>query len=169
MKTFNSLEEMRPYYNENTNAYEFFENGERIDIRINFFLDIDRNITAGNIVAVYIVAENINAKNINAKNITAENIKAWDIESRDIKTGNIDAWNINAWNINADNINADNINAININAENINAENINARDIEFYAVCFSYETFICNSIKGNHKNSKYFCLDSEVVINKKED
>ena len=69
-----------------------------------------------------------------------------------INAGNIDAWNIKAWNINAGDINARNIDAGNINAENI----------QFYAVAFAYDSFVCRSIMGRRKNSKFFCLDSEV-------
>ena len=82
-------------------------------------------------------------------NINARNINAWDIKARDIQALNINAWNINAWNINSGDINAD---------------NIDANNISFYSVCFARETFVCNSIKGRRENSKYFCLDSEVVI-----
>lgn len=129
MKTFNSLEEMQPYYNKNTNTYEFIENQKIIDVEFNFDLNIDSNITARNIDA-----RNIDARNITACNITAYNIKSWDIT----------AWNIKA-------------------------TDINALNIKFYAVCFAYKTFVCNTIKGIRENAKYFCLDSDVVINKKED
>ena len=98
------------------------------------------------------------------------NLKIYrNIKARNIKAEDINACNIDAWNINARDINACNINACNINAGDINAGDINAGDIEFYAVCFAYKTFVCDSIKGTHKNSKYFCLDSDVIINKKED
>ena len=66
-------------------------------------------------------------------------VEAWDIEAGDIKAGNIKAGNIEAW-------------------------NIEAWDISFYAVCFAYLKFTCTSIAGRRKNSKYFCLDSDVVI-----
>src|SRR3990167_2877727 len=69
-----------------------------------------------------------------------------------------------AGNINARDINAGDINARNINAWDINARDINAWDITFYAVCFAYMKFVCKSIKGRRKNSKYFCLDGEVEI-----
>lgn len=114
MKTFNNLEEMQPYYNENTNTYEFIENQKMIDVEFGFDLNIDRSI---------------NARNIYARNIYARNIKAW----------------------------------------NINAGNIKANKISFNAVCFAYKTFVCNTIKGIRENAKYFCLDSDVAINKKED
>ena len=51
-----------------------------------------------------------------------------------------------------------------IEAGNIEAGNIKAGDISFYAVCFAYFSFSCKSIIGQRNNSKYFCLDSEVVI-----
>ena len=61
-------------------------------------------------------------------------------------------------------INAWDINALDIKALDIKAENINANNISFYSVCFARETFVCESIEGIRENSKYFCLDSEVVI-----
>ena len=102
----------------------------------------------------------MNSWEIKARDINADNINAWDINSRDINADNINANNnINAWDINAGNINARDI-----NSRDINADNINANNISFYSVCFARETFVCNSIKGIRENSKYFCLDSDVVI-----
>ena len=92
--------------------------------------------------------------NIESSNIEAGNIDAWDIE----------AGNINSWDINAQDINACCIYAFNIKALDINAGNINANKISFNAVCFAYKTFVCESIEGRRENSKYFCLDSDVVI-----
>lgn len=85
------------------------------------------------------ISSNIKAGNIEACNIEAGNINSWDIKACDINAGDIQACNINAW-------------------------NINANKISFYAVCFAYKTFVCNAIRGIRENSKYFCLDSEVVI-----
>lgn len=130
MKVFNSLEEMKLYYNEKINTYEFIENNRLIDIKIDFDLNMECNIKA-------------------------RNIKAWNIKASD---------DINARDINASDINAGNINSGDIKAGNINAGNIKANNISFYAVCFAYNTFVCNSIKGRRENSKYFCLDSDVVI-----
>ena len=79
-------------------------------------------------------AWDIKAMNIKAMNINAMDIKAWDVNARDIKAIDIKAWNIDAW------------------------------DISFYAVAFACESFQCKSISGHRENSKYFCLDSEVVI-----
>jgi hypothetical protein len=97
-------------------------------------------------------------------NIDARDINAWNIDARDINAWNIDARNINAWNINARDINAWNINAWNINAWDINAGNINAWNIQFYAVCFAYVKLVCRSIVGRRDKSKFFCLDSEVIV-----
>ena len=149
MKVFNNLEEMKPYYNEETNTYIFSENNRLIDIKIDFDLNIECNIKARNIKSL-----DIKACNINSCNIKACDIKAWDIEALDIKARDIQAFDINA----------SNINACDIKALDIKAENINANNISFYAVCFARETFVCNSIKGRRENSKYFCLDSDVVI-----
>ena len=74
MKVFNNLEEMKPYYNEETNTYKFVENNKLIDIDIRFNLDVESNINACNINAL-----DINARNINAWNINSRNIKALDI------------------------------------------------------------------------------------------
>ena len=90
--------------------------------------------------------------------IRAGNINAWDIKAGDIKVGNI----------NAGDINAGDINAWDINAGDINARNINAWDISFYAVAFAYLEFKCKSIVGRRESSKYFCLDSEVIIKEKK-
>lgn len=139
MKVFNNLEEMKPYYNEETNTYIFSENNRLIDIKIDFDLNIECNIKA---------------RDIKSRDINACDINAWDIKAYDINASNINAWDIKACDIKA----------CNINACDINALDINANKISFNAVCFAYEYFKCNSIKGTRKNSKYFCLDSDVVI-----
>ena len=164
MKTFNSLEEMRPYYNANTGTYDFFENGERIDICINFFLDIEEDIIANKIIArqiqvndiyandvrvLYIDACDIHANNIYASKINANDIYANDIDANDIITQNIDAKNLRAF--------------------NIYAQNIKSYMIDFSIVCLAHKKIICKTINGKRENSRYFCLDSDVVINKKED
>lgn len=165
MKVFNNLEEMDPYYNEHTNTYEFIENQKMIDVEFDFNLNTDRNIKAGNIDANYITAGDIDARDIESWNINASNIKSNDIKASNIKASNIKAWDIDARDIEAWDIDACNINASDIKANDIKASDINACNIEFYAICFSYKTFVCNTIKGSRKNAKYFCLDSDVVIN----
>ena len=65
------------------------------------------------------------------------------------------------------NIKARDIKSRDINACDIKAWNIKANNISFNAVCFAYEYFKCNSIKGTRKNSRYFCLDSDVIIKSK--
>ena len=86
MKTFNNFEELKPYYNEQTNTYDFMENGEPIDVEFTFCLVIKANIDA----------RNINALDIDAGDIDARNINALDINALDINALNINAWNINA-------------------------------------------------------------------------
>ncbi len=76
MKEFNSLEEIKKYYNERTNTYEFVENGKRLDVLFNFNLNINANIIAGDIIAWNITAYDIKAWSIDAKNITAMDITA---------------------------------------------------------------------------------------------
>lgn len=57
-----------------------------------------------------------------------------------------------------------NITAMDITAMDISARNITARNISFYGVCFAYEKFFCRKIKGERKNSRYFCLDTGMKI-----
>ena len=84
MKTFNSIEELKPYYNANTNTYEFVENGIKMDVEFTFDLNIKSHIVARNINALCINVLDINVGCINARNINAGNIGA----------GNINAGNI---------------------------------------------------------------------------
>lgn len=153
--TFNSLEEMKPYYNKDTNTYNFSEKVEQ-QVEINFNLDIESNIEALSIKAKHIKAKNIDVlRGIKSKDIIAENITAgWGIYS----------WDITAKDIDSHTIRAQNIKANNIYSCNIHASSINANDIDFHDICFAYESFVCNSIKGRRKNHKYFCIDSEVII-----
>ena len=147
MLIFNSLEEMKPYYNENTDTYEFIEKGKSIDVQFDFSINIEANIKA---------------RDIKAGDIKARDISAGNIIAGDINAGNINAWNIIAGNIKARDINAENINAWDINAGNIIAGDINAWDINFYAICGAYQTLKCKTIRGRRKNAKYFCLDNEI-------
>jgi hypothetical protein len=101
---------------------------------------------------------------IDASIIVTGNINAWDINAWDINARNINAGDIIAGDINAGNINAWDINARNINAGDIIAGDINAGDISFFAVCFTYISFRCKSIVGRREKSKYFCLDSDVIV-----
>ena len=64
----------------------------------------------------------------------------------------------------ARNISAEDISAWNISAGDISARNISAWNIDYYAVCVAYNSFKCRSIIGKRKNSKHFCLDSEIKI-----
>ena len=89
MKTFNSIEELKPYYNERTNTYEFVENGVRMDVEFRFNLVIDSHIYAWNINARDINARDINARDINARNINTRDINVEDINARDINAEDI--------------------------------------------------------------------------------
>ena len=54
-----------------------------------------------------------------------------------------------------------------IKAWNIKAWNIKAGNINYYAVCFSYQTFECNSVTGRREEGcKHFCLDGDIIIKK---
>ena len=135
IKEFNSLEEIKKYYDKKANTYIFKEDGEYIDlIKFNFDLNIKSNINAWN----------INARNIKARNIKAGDIKAGDINAGDINAGYINARNINAWDINSLSIVAD--------------------TIIYFAVCFAHFYIRCISIKGRISNAKHFVLDGKIKI-----
>ena len=82
IKEFNSLEEIKKYYDKKRNTYIFEENGNYIGLIIFRF---DLNVKA----------------NIRALNIIGRDIKVLDIKALDIRAGDIDALNIVAGNINA--------------------------------------------------------------------
>ncbi|MEG0485778.1 MAG: hypothetical protein RR576_10065 [Oscillospiraceae bacterium] len=164
MKTFNSLEEIKPYYNEETDTYEFVEDGDLFDVYFEFDLKIRANIKAREIYAQDIKACDINAWDIDARDIKACDIDACDIDAQDIIAKDIEVCDINARGINARGINAQDIDAKDIKACDIKAWNINAQDISYWAVCFAQFTFKCKSIVGKRKNSKHFCLDSKIVV-----
>ena len=175
MKIFKNMEEMKPYYNEKTNTYEFIENGNLIDVKIDFDLNIECNIKSRDIKAKDIQACNIKSRDINAWNIKACDINACDINACDINARDIKACDINADDIIARDIKAWNIKARDINAawdirasRDIQAEDINANNIRYNSVCYARSKFVCNSIKGKRPNSKHFCLDSEIVISNKK-
>ena len=80
-----NLEEMKPYYNRDTNTYEFAKNGGKLDVCFNIPLNIKANIKARNIKATDIKAQDINADSINASNINAWDINSWNIDAKNIE------------------------------------------------------------------------------------
>lgn len=170
IKEFNNLEEMERYYNKETNAYIFTENGDYIDLVVfNFNLNVGANIEACNIDAwnidcLDINADNVNAYYINARDITTNNIKAFNINAWHINCLDIKSWDIVASGINAGDIVAHDIYALHINANNINAINIKANDISYHAVCFAYQNIKCKSIKGEIENAKHFVLNGKLEV-----
>ena len=89
MITFNSIEEIKKYYNKNTNTYEFIEDDTLLDVKFAFDLEINGNIKARDIKAWDIKAQNIRAYDINALDINALDINANVINARNIKAGDI--------------------------------------------------------------------------------
>ena len=144
MKTFYNIEEMKKFYNKETNLFCIDDS-----IELKFNLDCGWDI---------------NAYDIDAWDINARDIKANDIKACDINACNINAKNINAYDIDAYDINARDINAYDIDACDINATNINARNINYYAVCFAYFDIRCKSIKGRRENCREFVLDGNIII-----
>lgn len=69
-KEFNSLEEIKKYYDKESNTYIFKEDNKYIDsVIFNFDLNVDANIEVND----------IHAQNIKVRNIIANNIDALDI------------------------------------------------------------------------------------------
>lgn len=76
----------------------------------------------------------------------------------------IDAYDIFANNIDSYDINALDIFAHDINALDINAHDINAHDIKYSALCLSYNSITCTSIKGYRKpHQEPICLDGTLT------
>ena len=169
-REFNSLEEIKKYYDKNTNAFVFKENGKLIDLVVfNFDLDVSadifaRDIKAMNIKVLDIKAANIKALDIRTNNITAWNIKALDISANNINAEDINAGNIWAWNMTVNNITALHIRAWDISSLDISSQDIEANNILYYAVCYAYNNIKCNSIKGVKDNAKHFVLDGKIEI-----
>lgn len=136
-------EDMKKYYDKDTNTYRFVDgNGNREDVTIQCDIKVNSNIYA---------------RNIYARDVNARNIYAWDVNAKDAN-----AWDVNAKDVNALNIDARNVDARNVDAWNVNALNIDALNILYYAVCIAYETFKCKSVKGRRENSVHMCLDGEI-------
>lgn len=138
MKEFNNIEEMKEFYNEETNTFKYDGN-----IELNFDLYCDWNIKAWD-------------------------IKVKDMEVRDIKVCNIEAWNIKANNMEARNIKVWDIEANNIEANNIEAWNIEAWNISYFKYCIADHTLECTHIEGRRNNSIHTCLDSDIKYKKKQ-
>lgn len=137
-------------------------------------VDIDDDLV---VICDIQIEASINARNINARDIKAEDIDAWNIHAEDIDARDIDAGNINARDIKAGDIDAGDIDARHIDARHIKARDIDARhikawnihagDINYYTVCFSYQTFKCNSVTGSREEGcKHFCLGGDIIIKK---
>ena len=139
-KEFNSLEEIKKYYDKETNTYIFKEDDDLIDsVIFNFNLKVSANIVAGDIYALNIYANDIVACNINTRDIRTNNICACDINTRDIRANDIYAWDIMA-------------------------NDINAKDISYFAVCYAYQNIICKSIKGRAPTTNHFVLYGKLEV-----
>lgn len=165
MLEFNKIEEMREYYNEETDVYEFKKDGEGLDVKFNF----DLNINYAMILAGNVVARHVKCGTIIAHDIVAHNIQTvFNIEANNIKANNINAKNIKSRDIRANDIKANNINARNIYASDIVVNNIIADNIEYWAYCIARESFYCTSVKGRRDNSVHRCLDEKIKYIKEE-
>lgn len=130
VKEINNLDEMKKYYDKNTNTYIFKENGDYIDLVIfHYNLKVASNIDARDIYVC----------NINVVNINAHNIDASDVIAVSIKVNNINAYDIVVCDIDAHNIDANDINTLDIKAHYIDANDIYARNIEYKKVIDKYE------------------------------
>ena len=148
IKAFNNLKEIKKYYDEETNTYDFSsKKGHSIDkVILNFDLNVESDI----------IAYDISAPSITAKNINAWDITVWDMNACDIKSLNINAGIIKARDIKALHIKSMNIYARDIKAIGVIAVNIYARDIIYTTTCRTYEDFKCNSIKCTESSPSHY-------------
>ena len=162
IKEFNTLKEIKKYYDKKSNTYIFKEDGAYIDLVIfDFNLTVKANINALNIKAL-----NIKAFDIHARDIKANNIIAKDIDVDNIECADIDARNINALDMNSLNISARDLHADNINSRNITAINIDALYINYDMLCIAVQNIKCKSIKSGIENAKHFVLHGTLEIDK---
>lgn len=154
-KVFNNLNDIQKYYDEETNTYNFRENGEIIDVVIfNFDLNVESNIEARDLRATSIIANNIHARNI----------IVWEINACDIEAVCIDAGVICARDIYTTTIKSMSIYARDIKAIGVNAVNIYARDIIYTTMCVAYEDIKCNSIKCRQELSIHCSLYGKLEV-----
>lgn len=81
---------------------------------------------------------NLDCRNLNCRNLNCMDLTCWDLNCRDLTCRDLKCWYLNC------------------------------RDLNFYAVAFAYNNIKCKSIKGRRTKSKYFVLDGEIEIEKKE-
>ena len=93
IKEFNTLKEIKKYYDKESNTYIFKEDGDYIDLVIfDFNLNVKANIDAYDIIGRDIKVLDIKALDIRCGDITALNIDAWDVNASDIKANDISYW-----------------------------------------------------------------------------
>ena len=87
---FFNEEEMKEYYNERLNSYQFWgDNGQACDVVLKFDLDTNASILCHNLDCIDIKAESINATNIEACAVTASDIYCMDLSATSIKADRI--------------------------------------------------------------------------------
>lgn len=144
VKEFNSLDEIKKYYDEKTNTYVFKENDVLIDfVNLRFDLDIKSDIICASVAAWDITAINIFALDIVASNINAESIVARHINALHIIVKHIEAYDISAW-------------------------DICAKDIIFNTSCIAFKDIKCASINGAIDKSFYISKEGDVIIDGKK-
>ena len=87
---FFNEEEMKEYYNERLNSYQFWgDDGMACDVVLKFDLDTYASILCHNLDCIDIKAESINATNIEACDVTAKDIYCMDLSATSIKADRI--------------------------------------------------------------------------------
>ena len=157
-KVFNSIEEMKNYYDEETNTYNFRGKNTIEKIILNFDLNIESDI----------VAYDIRATSITAKNIHARDIMVWEINACDIKAININAGVIQARDIDGLHIKSMNIYARDIKVYGFTTVNIYARDIIYITRCIAYGDFKCNSIKCELPRPSHYTFYGKLEVTKND-
>ena len=160
IREFNSLDEIKKYYDEKINTYVFKEDNKYIRLVV---FNFDLNISALDIRALDIDVHNLNARDIEADNIYCTgNIDALYISAKDIRVEDFRALEVDVSDIDARNIRIDDIIAKDILAGDIIAKDIRARNIYYYAVCVAYNNIKCKTIRGTLDNAKHLVLDGKI-------
>ena len=96
---------------------------------------------------------------INIKvHIICKDLICWDLDCRNFNCRDLHCGDLICWDLHC----------LDIDCADLNCQDLHCRDLNYHAVAFAYKTFKCKSVKGRRKNSKHFCLDSDIIITGKQ-
>jgi len=92
---------------------------------------------------------------------------SWNLKCQDLDCWDLDCWNLKCWNLDCWNLDCLNLKCKDLKCWDLKCQELKAKNVSYYGVAVAYNSMEVESIKGRRKNSKHFCLDSEIVIKKK--